>query len=608
MDISRRQALAGASAVAAATAAAPALSQAQSGPAWRRNVSGMSWDDPDLIAYRNAVGILRSPEALNDLNWGAIASIHAGVRGESRIIGCPHGNWFFLPWHRAYVLMMERIVRQLSGYAGFAMPYWDWNTNPRVPDAFLEPGTANAPNPLNLTEPDRYMTGTMSLPPRIVGNARIETVLNNPSFRAFASGVPVGDTGEQDSLDLPTWLEVRGTDGALETNPHNPVHVMVGSGIDENGVAIQRPDGGGVMVTGFSPLDPLFWMHHCNIDRLWAIWNRNGNQNTADVRWRGMNFAGMFMRPDGSFDDDPSSDLNDINRMESVLDLGYTYRVGPDLPRLPQPDDEFLLASADTGAFTRRAGGASARSARSAMPQQKQRTTVSSPRNTAAVSIGQPLEIPVTVAAERIAAALKPVTPPPSAVGAPPPLPGGGARTGASPGAFTRRSSSSPVPPAQPPTTGPRVSATIANLQAPGPKANATEYRVFVNKAGLNADTPTTDPSYVTSFMFFGHGTAPPPASFVRRSSNAARSAPRVSAAVQRPQGQSTQGHGAQGHDAHGDAPKSITVDLTATLQRLTVSGAFKPGDPIRLQIVAVGQGDKDQSAIVPARVSVSVR
>ena len=33
---------------------------------------------------------------------------------------------------------------------------------------------------------------------------------------------------------------------------------------------------------GFStaPLDPLFWMHHCNIDRLWEVWVQRQKQLT----------------------------------------------------------------------------------------------------------------------------------------------------------------------------------------------------------------------------------------------------------------------------------------------------------------------------------------
>ena len=31
---------------------------------------------------------------------------------------------------------------------------------------------------------------------------------------------------------------------------------------------------GGQMATERSPADPLFWLHHANVDRLWARWQQ----------------------------------------------------------------------------------------------------------------------------------------------------------------------------------------------------------------------------------------------------------------------------------------------------------------------------------------------
>jgi tyrosinase len=42
----------------------------------------------------------------------------------------------------------------------------------------------------------------------------------------------------------------------FETRPHNPVHNLIG----------------GSMATMQSPLDPIFFLHHCNVDRLWHAW------------------------------------------------------------------------------------------------------------------------------------------------------------------------------------------------------------------------------------------------------------------------------------------------------------------------------------------------
>jgi tyrosinase len=43
-------------------------------------------------------------------NWYRQEMIH--------VLDCPHANWWFLPWHRGYLLHFEEIYRQLSGDPG----------------------------------------------------------------------------------------------------------------------------------------------------------------------------------------------------------------------------------------------------------------------------------------------------------------------------------------------------------------------------------------------------------------------------------------------------------------------------------------------------------
>jgi tyrosinase len=61
----------------------------------------------------------------------------------------------------------------------------------------------------------------------------------------------------------------RGTNNAFEPSfegmPHNPVHNIIGS----------------VMADMSSPTDPIFWLHHANIDRLWSAWQQGGGGRTT---------------------------------------------------------------------------------------------------------------------------------------------------------------------------------------------------------------------------------------------------------------------------------------------------------------------------------------
>jgi tyrosinase len=65
----------------------------------------------------------------------------------------------------------------------------------------------------------------------------------------------------------------------VESNPHNLVHVYVGGYQGLSG-----PEG---LMTdpGIAALDPIFYLHHANIDRMWATWNRSGNANATDAGW-----------------------------------------------------------------------------------------------------------------------------------------------------------------------------------------------------------------------------------------------------------------------------------------------------------------------------------
>ena len=287
----------GAGAIAAGLPGIAALAQAQ--PPLRRSLGAMPLNDPVLQAWRDGVAQLKLRPPSAAISWANFAAIHGNAANFHL---CPHGNWYFLPWHRAYLVMYERVVRQLTGHAEFALPYWDWTTDRQLPAAFVQPSWNGKPNPL--FEPQRTMRPTDSLPDEIVGRAVINSVLGDVPYETFGTSRP----GNQNSL-AQSWIvcEFCGVDGTLEQTPHNLVHNAVG----------------GIMASSQSALDPIFMMHHCNIDRIWAVWNAPplDNRNSADPLWSGMTFQNNFYNPDGSFYSPKVSDLY------SPEALGYTYGI-----------------------------------------------------------------------------------------------------------------------------------------------------------------------------------------------------------------------------------------------------------------------------------------
>lgn len=83
-----------------------------------------------LKSYAKAVRTMLALPPEDPRNWYRQAIIHT--------LDCPHGNWWFLPWHRAYLGWFEQICRELSGDPQFALPYWDWTAEQKVPDGMFD--------------------------------------------------------------------------------------------------------------------------------------------------------------------------------------------------------------------------------------------------------------------------------------------------------------------------------------------------------------------------------------------------------------------------------------------------------------------------------------
>src|SRR5205807_7889946 len=117
--------------------------------------------------------------------------------------------------------------------------------------------------------------------------------------------------------------------GNLEGNPHNHVHVYVGRKTPD------RKTSGLMSDPGTAALDPIFYLHHSNIDRMWAVWNENpANTNPTDPNWlNGPTAAGdrkfVMPMPDGS------SWIYTPQQMSSLNRLNYTYDSMPKPAAVP---------------------------------------------------------------------------------------------------------------------------------------------------------------------------------------------------------------------------------------------------------------------------------
>jgi tyrosinase len=311
--------VAAAGAVTAFSGAIPGL-RALAGPALRirRSVNSMALDDPDLETYREFVRLMRSKPPANRVSWVGFANQHGDADDFNY---CPHGDWYFLPWHRGFVEMYEKAAAVLMQNPKFAMPYWDWTTLRDYPPAFSSPTYKGRPNPLfSPGEGDDFDPGG-----KIVRNPLGPTVLTNSLVgqkqvidRIYAETVferfGTSRNPSQHSLAA-TWVtEGGGVQGIMEATPHNQIHNQIG----------------GFMPQSNSPRDPIFMMHHGNIDRIWAGWNNLGRKNSTNSLWLNMTFRNNYIAPDGTL---YTRRVTDFLRTSA---LGYTY------DNLPQPQPEMI--------------------------------------------------------------------------------------------------------------------------------------------------------------------------------------------------------------------------------------------------------------------------
>jgi len=406
----------------------------------RRSLQGMAWNDPIVSTYRDAVGIMKQKAPTDKFSWTALSSIH-GTDPDTYHY-CPHGDWYFLPWHRAFTAMYERVVRKLTHNDAFAMPYWDWTANPLMPEVFLNPKTPDGKtNWLCVT--DKGWTRTWPpkkpMPAENVGPAVLQKILSAPSYEVFGTS----RNPKQNNLD-PSWVPMGGgRQGVLEGNAHNMVH----------------NDIGGWMPTASSSRDPIFFMHHGNIDRIWAVWNKT-HPNSTDPLWTGMTFTNNFLNVDGSFWSPKVSDLYVPEK------LGYTYGLGAPMaapPTVVALTNKLSALFALPEAATRKPAGIDT-------------VTVA---NTKTARAGQPLDVAIPVPA----AALNAVRRRPAAKGGAELLTLGGQAEAAG---------------------GTHALVFLRDVQITNP--HATMFRVFVDSPGVSERTPITDPHYVGTFGVFHAG------------------------------------------------------------------------------------------------------
>ncbi len=174
-----------------------------------------------------------------------------------------HGGPAFFSWHREYLRRFELHLQSVE--PGTTIPYWDW-TRDRSQTAL--PWTDDFMGGNGRRSDGKVTTGPFAGEGRWPINVMEEDMPDMPPYLTRFMAPPNSLPRTEDvaaalkvvPYDAKPWNfrsdPRKSFRAALEGGPHNQVHGWVG----------------GNMMMGSSPNDPVFWLHHCQIDRLWARW------------------------------------------------------------------------------------------------------------------------------------------------------------------------------------------------------------------------------------------------------------------------------------------------------------------------------------------------
>lgn len=278
MSIDRRKALAGAATLG--LWAGPALGQTSRRV--RRGASSLSATSDDVVAFGEGMALMKRRRDAR--SWSRQNTIHA-QNGQ-------HNNGLFLPWHRLQLAHLERIIAELTGHQSFAMPYWDAQEHQTLPTWVTAPGA-----PLYERQRARGVD-TMDFNAARWARSPYMSRLTSDGFETFAGRLPDGA-------------------GMVEGYGHNYIHELVG---------------GLMRRLSTAATDPIFWLHHANVDRVWATWHARQAAGVYPADWTERSLNGFI----GARGED-TGDWRVGNVLET-RSLGYSYDHLYPFPVFSAPD------------------------------------------------------------------------------------------------------------------------------------------------------------------------------------------------------------------------------------------------------------------------------
>lgn len=317
----------------------------------RKNANSLE-AQADLEAMNVAFKKMREMGCENGLSWyyqGAMHNIPGNINGKNVLCpqyqtsndklwawgDCTHAdataadfknsNLNFLLWHRMYTWHFEKIVRELSGKKDFALPYWNYGSNV-VADNILPEQLRNEQG--SLYEAARYsiLNTGKSIDTKNLDNIR-------KSLKAYETNEMFAGKG--------------GFSGEIEDGLHGMMHVYIGRGEHYNKI-FQKYSTGLMAKVPSAGFDPVFWLHHSMVDRIWESWDvstrgkRPSLKDLQDLPW-----PYEFITPGGGR---VTYTMEQVYNVVFNLDYKYDDLLYESDPQALASNDAVILASNESSA------------------------------------------------------------------------------------------------------------------------------------------------------------------------------------------------------------------------------------------------------------------
>jgi tyrosinase len=269
----------------------PELVELTSEPLVRKDQAKMSQVERNL--FLNTVKAL-----IDNGEYAPLVGIHSDMRHMMHSMNGSIGTLRFLPWHRVYLHEFEQMLiakaQQEMTFSGdtkeieIFVPYWDWTVDQVIPEWLKD------------------FTPTVERIP--IYNERLGTFVNRKVIVKRDPGKLV-DQSTGKPYTLPTQSEV---DSANSQTTYTQFTGDVNLGLEHWHNQVHNWVGGTMSNILISPADPIFWLHHANVDRIWATWQKNNSNKNPNLKGKN---AVM----------DPWPDYKEAKTRDTKKDFNYIY-------------------------------------------------------------------------------------------------------------------------------------------------------------------------------------------------------------------------------------------------------------------------------------------